>query len=150
MSKARSRLNTANILKYSFGYGLSYTTFESKAFTAFSSSSTSTFGEADTITFTVTIKNTGSVAGSHVAQVYLLARVSQIAQPVIQLVAFQRVYLEPEETRTIRMDLEVDRYLPILDRRYRWLLEKGPYKFALMDHSGWDASKSVTVTMECI
>lgn len=115
-----------------------------------STSSTLTFSETDTITFFVTIKNTGSVAGSHVAQVYLLARVSQIAQPVIQLVAFNRVYLEPGETKTIGMDLEVDRYLPILDRRYQWLLEKGPYKFALMDHSGWDAIKSDIVTMECV
>lgn len=94
--------------------------------------------------------NTGSVAGSYTPQVYLLTRVSTITQPLLQLMAFSRVYLEPGASATVTMDLDVDRYLPILDRRYEWLLEKGPYTFALMEHSGWDADKTVNVTMQCV
>jgi len=48
------------------------------------------------------------------------------------------------------MELEVDRYLPIVDRSYDWVLEEGSYTFALMEHSGWDADKSVNVTLECV
>ena len=64
--------------------------------------------------------------------------------------AFKRVYLEPWETQKIEMELEVDRYLPIVDRKYEWVLEKGIYKFALMEHSGWDVDKSVNITLECV
>jgi len=76
--------------------------------------------------------------------------VSIITQPLEQLVAFKRVYLEPRETQEIEMELEVDRYLPIVDRSYDWVLEEGSYMFALMEHSGGDTDKSVNVTLECV
>lgn len=147
---------STNIAQYSFGYGLSYTTFSSTAFSARSTSPSlgsppsTTFIAGSNIIFSTTITNTGSIAGSYVAQVYLLARVSAITRPLQELVAFNRVYLEAGETRTVEMELEVDRYLPILDRRYEWVLEKGLYTFALMEHSGWDADRSVNVTLECV
>ncbi|KAK7957328.1 Glycoside hydrolase family 3 [Apiospora aurea] len=100
---------------YWFGYGLSYTTFAASEFRASISTTTSleqeqqqrlhnmttlttsndkTFTSGDTITFSVNIQNNGTMPGSFVAQVYLLARVSSVVQPVKQLVAFRRVYLE--------------------------------------------------------
>jgi len=90
------------------------------------------------------------MSGSHVLQVYLLGRVSTITQPLQQLVATNRVYLEVEETRIVEIKLEVDRYLPIVNRKYEWMLEKGLYTFALMEYSAWDADKSVNVTLKCI
>ncbi|KAK7516425.1 glycoside hydrolase family 3 protein [Phyllosticta citriasiana] len=140
---------------YPFGYGLSYTSFEVVSFKAASSSATlsddgassSTFTSGDAITFSVGVKNTGSLAGSYVAQVYLLQRVSQITQPVKQLVAFQRVYLEAGESRTVDMDLEVDRFLPILNRKFVLELEKGEYVFALLEHGGSTADQSLNLTM---
>ncbi|KAK8209839.1 glycoside hydrolase family 3 protein [Phyllosticta capitalensis] len=117
---------------YPFGYGLSYTTFEVSGFKASSSS----FTNGDTITFSLSITNNGSVSGSHVAQVYLLQRVSQVTQPVRQLVAFQRVYVAAGESQSVRMDLEVDRFLPVLNRKYVVELEKGEYVFALLENGG--------------
>jgi hypothetical protein len=84
------------------------------------------------------------------AQVYLLARVSTVTRPLQQLVAFDRVYLDVGESATVVMPLEVDRYLPIVNRRYEWELERGDYVFALMERSGVDADKSTNLTMACV
>ncbi|KAK8170598.1 glycoside hydrolase family 3 protein [Phyllosticta citribraziliensis] len=143
---------------YPFGYGLSYTGFKVTGFKAVSTSAavsgggagSSTFTNGDAITFSVEVENTGSLVGSYVAQVYLLQRVSQITQPVKQLVAFQRVYLEAGESRTVAMNLDVDRFLPILNRQYVFELEKGEYVFALLEHGGSTADQSLNLTMASV
>ncbi|KAI8957937.1 glycoside hydrolase family 3 protein [Daldinia sp. FL1419] len=132
---------------YWFGYGLSYTTFGVSKFEA-STNGTDTIGfrAGDTITFTVSVKNNGTVAGSYVAQVYVLGRVSSITQPVRQLVAFQRVDISAGEEVNISLHLDVDRYLSILNRKNEWELEKGPYTFALLTHGGdIDTTRNVTL-----
>ena len=136
---------------YSFGYGLSYTSFSAHGFKALSSSGEhSSFSDGDTITFIVSVKNDGPVAGSFVAQVYLLNRVSAITKPEKQLVAFQRVYIDSGEDLVVAMELEVDRYLPIVNRKWNWELERGDYTFALLGHSGHDADLGVNATLTCI
>lgn len=136
--------------QYSFGYGLSYTTFAVNKFKASSTSGSKTFKAGDTITFSVDLHNNGTMAGSYVPQVYLLQRVSSISRPVKQLVAFSRVYLDAGDSTTARMDLEVNRFLPIVNRQYEWELEKGDYTFALLEHSGHDASTNTNLTMSSV
>ena len=102
------------------------------------------------IVFSVQIINTGSLDGSYVPQVYLLGRVSSITRPVRQLVAFTRVYLAAGETQSVRMELDVGRYLSILDRAYNWVVEKGDYTFALMDNGGSQASTATNLTLTCV
>ncbi|KAK0205764.1 glycoside hydrolase family 3 protein [Desarmillaria ectypa] len=135
---------------YSFGYGLSYTMFSVKNFNATSTGGVTTFTSGETITFHVEVTNEGNLAGSHVAQVYLLVRVSTIVRPQKQLVAFDRVYLDAGQTKVATMELEVDRYLRIVNRRYEWELEKGEYVFALLEHGGPDANTGTNVTMFCL
>lgn len=135
---------------YSFGYGLSYTGFEISSFSAVSTSAGSMFKAGDTITFTVEIENLGKMVGSYVPQVYLLGRVSSTTQPMKQLMAFTRVYLDPGGKMTVKMELEVDRYLPILDREFEWVLETGEYIFALLEDSRWDADTGVNFTLTCV
>lgn len=147
---------------YSFGYGLSYTTFEVSGFEATSGPAITkattikykenrnegnSFKAGDTLTFSVIVKNNGTVAGSHVVQVYLLGRVSSIVQPVKQLVAFERVYLDAGEETRVALNLEVDRYLTVINRWDEWELEKGVYTFALLDHGGDGADTGINVTM---
>ncbi len=48
------------------------------------------------------------------------------------------------------MELEVDRYLRIINRRYEWELERGEYVFALLEHGGPDANTETNVTMFCL
>ncbi|CAG8961854.1 hypothetical protein HYFRA_00014045 [Hymenoscyphus fraxineus] len=131
---------------YSFGYGLSYTTFD---VSEFASSSTS-FSEGSIITFSVTIANNGTFAGSYTPQVYLLKpNRSATTQAEKKLVAFTRVYLAAGTSTVVKMELEVDRYLPIVNRKWEWELEKGDYVFALLEDSRWNANTSVNVTMTC-
>ncbi|KAF7317554.1 Glycoside hydrolase family 3 protein [Mycena kentingensis (nom. inval.)] len=134
---------------YSFGYGLSYTTFSHSNFTA---NGQTTFTSGSTITFRTTITNTGAVAGSYVPQVYLLShgRRTAVTLPVKQLVASTRVYLDPGETQTASMDLEVDRFLRIVNREGEWELQTGNYTFALMEDSGRLASTGTNVTLTCV
>ncbi|KAJ7983158.1 glycoside hydrolase family 3 protein [Mycena polygramma] len=135
---------------YSFGYGKSYSTFAVSGFNASSTRGVHTFAAGETINFRVTVENQGPLAGSYVPQVYLLGRVSTVTRPLQQLVAFERVYLDVGERATVVMPLEVDRYLPIVNRRYEWELERGDYVFALMERSGVDADKSMNLTMTCV
>ncbi|KAI0805272.1 glycoside hydrolase family 3 protein [Xylaria sp. FL0064] len=137
---------------YSFGYGLSYTEFKVLSFetrVGGSSNRTSEFKSGDTVVFTTHVENTGPVDGSYVGQVYSLSRVSSIVQPVRQLVAFKREYIERGQEAVIEMELDVDRYLTMLNRKYDWELEKGTYTFALLEHGGATDS-SQNVTMRCI
>ena len=135
---------------YSFGYGLSYTTFSTSEFRAWGSSGNGTFGTGDTIVFEIEVANTGDVEGSYVAQVYLLGRVSTIAQPVRQLMAFQRVYLKVGEKRIVRMELEADRHLPILDRNWEWELERGSYTFALLEDASPLLNQGINNTLKYV
>ncbi|KUI67083.1 Xylan 1,4-beta-xylosidase [Cytospora mali] len=134
---------------YPFGYGLSYTTFEVSDF-GVSSPQAANFTTGDVITFSVNVRNNGTVDGSYVAQVYLLARVSSIVQPVKQLVVFQRVYLGAGEETVVNMELDVNRYLTVINRLDEWELEKGQYTFALLEHGGDAADTGVNVTMTCV
>ncbi|KAI1326632.1 glycoside hydrolase family 3 protein [Xylariaceae sp. FL0255] len=142
-------LDVASDPSYWFGYGLSYSTFEVLSFEAQSNDTDSqpaSFKAGDTINFSVRVKNTGPVTGSYVAQVYSLSRVSSITQPVRQLVAFERAEISAGEEATMDMELEVDRYLTILNRTYEWVLEKGVYTFALLEHGG-DTDSRLNVTL---
>ncbi|KAK0467422.1 glycoside hydrolase family 3 protein [Armillaria novae-zelandiae] len=147
---ARNYTDLNSFPTYSFGYGLSYTTFSVQNFNATSNGGVMTFTSGETITFRVEVTNEGNLAGSYVAQVYLLVRVSTIVRPQKQLVAFTRVNLDVGQTKVVMMELEVDRYLKIINRRYDWELEKGEYVFALLEHGGPDANTETNVTMLCL
>ena len=57
-----------------------------------------------------------------------------------QLVAFEQVYVEPGKSITVTMELEVDRYLPTINREYERELEGGEYTFVLADDGSLDAA----------
>lgn len=108
------------------------------------------FGAGSTVIFSVKISNAVQTAGSYVPQIYLLGRVSSIVRPVKQLVAFSRVYLEAAESRIVTMELEVSRYLSILDRDYKWTVEMGEYTFALLENGGSSVDTSMNLNMTCV
>jgi beta-glucosidase len=89
---------------FPFGYGLSYTTFEYSNITL-SSSSVPMNG---TLTVKATLKNTGNVDGTEVAQLYIQDMVGSIVRPVKELKGFQRVALKAGEAKTIEFELTTD------------------------------------------
>src|SRR5436190_844910 len=81
--------------QYPFGYGLSYTTFDVSNLTL----DRSTVSKNGTVTVTVDVKNTGSVKGDDVVQLYIHDPVASISQPVRRLRGFQRVTLGAGQTQ---------------------------------------------------
>ncbi|SHE46026.1 beta-glucosidase BglX [Dysgonomonas macrotermitis] len=89
---------------YPFGYGLSYSKFEYSGLTL----SANSIPMGGTITAKVTIKNTSSVDGVEVAQLYIRDMVGSIARPVKELKGFKRVALKAGESQTIEFTLSTD------------------------------------------
>ncbi|SFR98302.1 beta-glucosidase [Halomicrobium zhouii] len=86
---------------YPFGHGLSYTEFEYGEV----SLSETEVGPADTVTASVTVENTGDVAGHEVVQLYTHQDNPSLARPVQELRGFERVHLEPGESATVTVTL---------------------------------------------
>ena len=90
---------------FSFGYGLSYTTFALDNLRL--DRSRIAVGESARVSIDVT--NTGPTAGDEVVQLYIRDVVSSVTRPVKELKGFKRVSLEPGETRTVTLDITPDR-----------------------------------------
>ena len=80
---------------YAFGHGLSYTTFACADIKV----------EGSPLSVTATVKNTGKRAGDEVAQLYLTPPPSDQARPKLMLRGFQRMTLQPGESKTIRFEV---------------------------------------------
>ncbi|MBZ5583944.1 MAG: glycoside hydrolase family 3 C-terminal domain-containing protein, partial [Acidobacteriia bacterium] len=101
---------------YPFGHGLSYTTFTYSNFAASS---------GDPIQISVDVRNTGARAGDEVVQLYTKALGSKVQRPIQELKRFQRISLQPGETKTARFTLPVSE-LSFWDvRRGAFTVEKG-------------------------
>jgi len=103
---------------YPFGYGLSYTTFD------YSALAITPAGNGYDCTFVLT--NTGSRKGDEVVQLYLRDRLASVVQPQRQLKAFDRVTLEPGESKTVTLHLDRDAFA-IVDANMQWTVEPGVF-----------------------
>lgn len=90
-------LDTSNKPLYSFGYGLSYTSFEYMKL----ETDRETMAEQDELRVTVTVKNTGSRAGKETVQLYMRDPVASVVRPVQQLIDYRKISLEPGETKEV-------------------------------------------------
>ena len=107
---------------YPFGFGLSYTDFEIGAPTLSSASIVSGQG----VTVRVPVTNSGSMAGDEVVQVYLRDNVSSVTRPVKELVGFDRVTLQPGETRNVDIAIRPDAFA-FWDRDMKRIVEPGEF-----------------------
>jgi beta-glucosidase len=107
---------------FPFGHGLSYTTF---AYANLRVSRDSVLG-GDSLTVTVDVTNSGTRAGTEVAQLYLRDDAATVTRPVRELRKFARVTLQPGETRALRFALAPDD-LALYDRAMRRVVEPGSF-----------------------
>ena len=108
---------TANkAVRYPFGYGLSYTTF------AYSDLKVN----AEKITFTLT--NTGSCAGSEIAQLYVAKPDAQVFRPAKELKGFAKVFLKAGESKTVTIPLDDKAFRYWNVATDRWEVEGGSYQ----------------------
>ena len=94
-------LDVDNDALYPFGYGLSYTTFRFSDVTL----SQPSIGMDNQLVASVTVTNTGDRAGSEVVQLYIRDLVGSVTRPVKELKGFEKIYLQPNESRTVRFTI---------------------------------------------
>ena len=106
---------------YPFGYGLSYTTFEYGPMTL----SNDQMAIDQSVTASVTITNTGKMRGSEVVQLYIGDRVAKGVRPYKELRGFERITLEPGESREVSFTIDADRLGYYEPATLQWTLEPG-------------------------
>ena len=109
--------------KYAFGYGLSYSAFEYSPVTL----SSKTLRKGQTLEASVTVTNTGKVAGTETVQLYIRDLFASVVRPVKELKGFQQVKLAPGESRTIRFKITVDD-LRFYNEQLQYIWEPGAFK----------------------
>ena len=111
-------------VSYPFGFGLSYTTF------AYSKPTVKVSG--DVVSVSITVKNTGSVSGKEIAQVYVAAPNGKIEKPAQELKAFAKTReLKPGESETLTMQIPVRMLASFDEAGSQWLTEAGNYIFKI-------------------
>ena len=110
---------------YPFGFGLSYTTFQ------LSKPVVKAKGK-DAVEVSITVRNTGSVAGKEVAQVYVQAPKGRLEKPAQELKAFAKTReLQPGESQTLTMTIPVRMLASFDEADSQWLTEAGTYTFRI-------------------
>jgi beta-glucosidase len=108
---------------YEFGYGMSYTTFE------YSNLKLSSNDFSSKLRATVTIKNTGKVAGKEVVQLYLSAPDTEIEKPVQELKGFAKTkLLKPGESQELLFELDERSLASFWSGISSWVSDKGEYE----------------------
>ncbi len=108
---------------YPFGHGLSYTTFEYDNLVI----SPESHGPKGEIEVQVEVKNTGKVKGDEVVQLYIKDKLSSVTTYESQLRGFERVSLEPGQSKTVKFRLTPDD-LSLYDRNMNYVVEPGEFE----------------------
>lgn len=114
---------------YTFGYGLSYTTFaySNLKLSATAKAASQPAGDNEAMqTITCTVTNTGDRDGDEVVQLYLNDEVSSVAVPPIRLKGFQKIFLKKGESREVTFQL-TRQDLSIYDRNMNFTAEPGRF-----------------------
>ncbi|MDR1584477.1 MAG: glycoside hydrolase family 3 C-terminal domain-containing protein [Prevotellaceae bacterium] len=107
---------------FPFGYGLSYTSFEYSDLVV--PEKVNKDGDTKVL---VTVKNTGSVKGDEVVQLYLRDELASVARPLKELKAFKRITLNPGESRQVELSLPY-RSFGLWDKDLKFVVEPGAFK----------------------
>ncbi len=109
---------------FSFGHGLSYTTFAYGKAVA----DKKVMGQDETLTITLPVTNTGSREGSEVIQLYISDLKSSLPRPVKELKGFSKTKLAPGETREVTFTIGKEALSFFDDTRHEWVAEPGKFE----------------------
>ncbi|OWP64140.1 glycosyl hydrolase [Hymenobacter amundsenii] len=124
--------------QFAFGHGLSYTSFE--------------YGKMEvkpgsrSATVTLSVRNTGKVAGAEVVQLYVHDDQASVKRPEKELKAFQKVFLKPGESKTVTLTLSPDAFRFYNEAQKQWTLEPGRFTL-LAGSSSRDIRQQGTVEL---
>lgn len=130
-------------VRYPFGYGLSYTTFEYSDLQL----SKEKIKDTDTLLVSVKVKNTGKMAGKEVVQLYVSDKTNAVMRPVKELKNFIKVELQPQEEKTVTMELNKRSFAWYNTKVNDWYAESGTYEI-LIGSSSRDIRLTKTVELE--
>ena len=116
--------------QWGFGYGLSYTTYKYSNLKV----SQSDFRHGDIIKVSVDVKNTGKVAGKESVLLFSSDLIASMVPDGRRLRAFDKVELQPGETKTVTFDLNADD-LAFVGYDGKWVLEEGDFKLMIADQT---------------
>ena len=131
---------------FAFGEGLSYTTFEYGEPTVTNVPESGAFGETDTVHAEITLTNTGDRKGAEVVQLYIGDIVTSYSWTDRELKAFQRVKLEPGESKTVAFDIPVSD-CTIVDSEANRIVEPGEFEVLIGHSSRREDLKCTTFTV---
>jgi len=133
-------LDIPNEPLFPFGYGMAYTTFS--------------YGEpvldrvnmtqSDTLSVSITVTNTGSRAGSDVVQMYIRDVMGSISRPVMELKGFEKIRLDPGESRTLTFRVHQD-LLSFYNYELEWVAEPGDFEIMIGPNAGEVQTRSFTL-----
>lgn len=116
--------------QWGFGYGLSYTSYQYSNLKV----SQSDFRHGDIIKVSVDVKNTGKVAGKESVLLFSSDLISSMVPDGRRLRAFDKIELQPGETKTVTFNLNADD-LAFVGYDGKWVLEEGDFKLMIADQS---------------
>ena len=118
-------------VRWAFGHGLSYTTFKIDNIRL----SSETMDDESTVTVCVDVTNTGDRAGKEVVQLYVSDKTGTYDRPVKELKGFEKVELQPGETKTVAMTIDARALSYFDETMHDWYAKSGQYEILIGDAS---------------
>jgi beta-glucosidase len=118
--------NLTGLPLFPFGYGLSYTTFEYRDLHLDKKIIT----KNDSTIVRCAVRNTGNRGGDEVVQLYIHDMLSSVSRPVMELKGFQRIHLDPGETKEVEFTI-VPEMLSMLNEQLQKIVEPGEFRIMI-------------------
>jgi beta-glucosidase len=128
---------------YSFGFGMSYTQFQSGKLRL----KKSTLGKNESTAVRVDVTNTGPRAGDEVVQMYIRDKVSSVTRPVKELKGFQRITLAPGQTKTVLLEIAPE-HLAFYNIDMKYVVEPGEFEIMVGNSSRDQDLQKVTLRVK--